>query len=226
MFGDYWRLVRSPREFIESVATTSLTGPSLVVLLVGVVTALAAVVGGLVSTVATLQLQTGYGPGVGAGPGAAFLFSMVVGLLVNAVLGLCYGFVLWIVYAGAFYVLTLPFGGEGRFRDLLALTGWGFVPKLPGTALATVLWTGGVVWFAVLAGRHTDAAPASPLPRYLFVAGLLVGLPVTLWQTTIWIAAVERARTVTRRQASVAVGVPAGVTAFGILTTVVWMGVP
>lgn len=171
-----------------------LGGPALVVLVVGLL--------GLLSAVPTLLLVLR-----GVPPGAQGIVG--VGLAIGAVFGLVGPFIVWLLYAIVFYALSIAFGGEGEFRELFALTGWGFLPRILGAAVSAI------VLFVVIGGVSApESAEAmrgfqqqlqsNPLVR----ASTVVGIGVTLWSGYIWTHAVATARELAVRQAAVVVGIP------------------
>lgn len=119
----------------------------------------------------------------------------------------------WVLYAGAFYVLSEPFGGRGSARLLVAVVGWGFVPIIAAGLASTVgmfhalqaIGTGfphdpGAIEAVV---RHLRTAPAVRL------AGVL-GIPLTLWSGMLWTFAVTHARDIPLRHAALVVAMPVG----------------
>jgi len=100
--------------------------------------------------------------------------------------GIISAFTTWGVYTAVFYGLSELLGGTGGFRDLFAMTGWGFLPQLIPAALII-----------------TGAAPLSSL------AGVGLTLALSLWSFVIWVAAVEQSRELSRRRAVATVLPPA-----------------
>lgn len=196
----------APASFYPDEATDpDLRGPFLVVTAVAVV--------GLLGSVPVFQAVTG------AVPAGARLF-VLIGLVVGAVVGLAAPYVLWLVYALLFYGLSALLGGEGSFRDLFALVGWGFAPNvvssLVGAAVTAVLISRGDLSDPQQLQELGRTLPTSPL-------GLLdrgVGLVMTLWSAWVWTHAVAAARELPLRRAAVSVGlvVLAGL-ALGVAST-------
>lgn len=174
-----------------------LRGPALVVLVVGVL--------GLLSAVPTLLLVLR-----GVPPAARGIVG--VGLAIGAVFGLVGPFVVWLLYAIVFYALSMVFGGEGEFRELFALTGWGFLPRVLGAAVSAVVLF--VVVGSVSAPESAEAMRAfqqqlqsHPLVR----ASTVVGIGISLWSGYIWTHAVATARNLPVRRAAATVGLPVAV---------------
>lgn len=190
--------------FRDRRADPNLLGPTLVVLLVGVL--------GLLSAIPSLLLVL---RGI---PAEAEPF-IGVGLAIGAVFGLVGPFVVWLIYALVFYGISIAFGGSGSFRQLFVLTGWGFLPRVLGAAISAV-----VLFIAIgdVAAPQTAEAMRTfsqelqthPLVR----ASSLISIVIALWSGYIWTHAVAVSRELSLRQAAVTVGLP-------VLLSIVWTGV-
>lgn len=129
-------------------------------------------------------------------------------------IGSLYSFVsavmIWIVYSGVFFLLSHHLGGDGEFRQLVRLTGWGFVPAvLSGVvgfaALVVALDSAG----AGVAGREQLLAAVQSHPAMR--ASELLGRLLFVWQAVLWTFAVKWARDLPLRRAAVAVAIPVAV---------------
>lgn len=195
-----------PASFFErEAADPELRGPTIVVGTVAIL--------GLLAAIPTLQAT------MAAVPRGARGF-VVVGAIVGMVFGLVVPFVVWLVYALLFYALSALFGGEGEFRDLFAMVGWGFGPR----ALAALV--SGVVTFVLLpSGGFGDPAAASQFARDvatspLGLANRVFGLLMTLWAAWVWTHVVAEAREISRRNAAITVGLVVGTgVLIGLATT-------
>lgn len=178
MTVDLPALLVTPWSVVDS-ETQSLAWPALIVVIPSLLGLLGA---------ATLLSQMGpFGP------------LLIVFLLVTGTVG---ALITWGVYAAVFYGLSELLGGEGGFRHLFAMTGWGFLPQL---IPAVLLIAGG--------------------PSFGSLAGLGLTLALSLWSLVIWIAAVERSRNLSRGRAVLTVLVPALVSGVLIAIGIMSMGV-
>lgn len=196
MFDDMSTASTDPGAFYAERFDGSLRGPGVV--------ALALVAVGLVDVALVLGKQFLALSGVG-------LVVVVVGSIF-AVLGALVGpLVTWFLYAVAFHLLTLPFDGEGEFRETFVATGWGLVPRVLA-ALVGVALTAAVV--ALVPGpQASDARAIAEFSNRLAThpLGLLdaaVGLAALLWSGYVWVYALEHVRGVDRTGATVAVVLP------------------
>lgn len=193
MWGALREATTDPASFFDHEADDpELRGPALVVVLVAVI--------GLLSSVPVFRALFGTVP-PGAGP------FVLVGLVVGAVIGLVTPFVIWLVYALLFYGLSALFGGEGSFRDLFRLVGWGFAPSAVSAlvgGLVTVWLVSGVDFSnPQQAQQFAQAMKTDPLGLFHWGVSLLT----TLWSAWMWSHAVGAARGLSRRDAWVSVGV-------------------
>lgn len=195
MFEDLDTLLTSPARFFERRGDdTSLLEPALVVLSLVIINAIS----GVVMILTFLESV----------PSEVQLF-LLIGGAVGIVFGALGPFISWLLYALAFQVITYFFDGEGEFRDTFALTGWGFVPRVFGAVLSLVA----TVYVTQAMPTPADAAALAAYSSELqsdpvYQASMAAGILFTLWSAYIWIPAVQRARNVTRRQATVAVAIP------------------
>jgi len=147
-------------------------------------------------------------------PAGADVF-VAVGLLIGGLAGLFGPFIVWLVYAGLFYLLSLAFDGTGSFRDLFAVTGWGFAPRvvssLIGAAILSIAVSGASLTDPTQAQQFQQSFSTSPL-------GLIsqgISIIISLWSAWMWTHAVANARELTTKQAGIVVGV---IVALGILS--------
>lgn len=175
----------------------SLLRPSLVVLAVGVVSALASIP--VFQTVQrSMPEET-----------AAFGGVVAVATVVGGFLGV---FVFWVIYTVVFHVIaTVGFGGDGSLTDLLAFVGWGYLPGIVSAAV------GGVVNYYVFQNvtppsnpRQVQAFVQSVRSQPEFLVAGIVGIAVLLWQAFIWTFAVHHSHDTDLRAAAITVGIPVG----------------
>jgi hypothetical protein len=143
---------------------------------------------------------------VGTAPPGASPF-LVAGLAIGAVIGLVAPFVFWFLYALVFYGLSAAFDGTGELRDLFALVGWGFAPKIlsqiVGGVVIVVLLSQGDVSTPQQAQQFAQSATTEPLG----VLNRGFGLLMTLWSAWIWTYAVAESRELPTKHAAITVGV-------------------
>ena len=139
-------------------------------------------IGAVISAISTAMMP--YSPGAAAAAVAIRLITP---------------FILWFLFAGAFYALSILHGGVGSFRRVLEFTGYGFVPQIPSAILNAILLP---ILLPIL----------SLLPNFATYAITITGLLLFLWSVAIWVFAVKHARNLSTQDAlfTVVGGVVAG----------------
>lgn len=196
MLSALQRAVTQPASFFEREARDpGLRRPALVVAIVALF--------GLLGTIPVFQAT------LSTLPPEASAF-VAVGVAIGAVAGLLGPFVVWLVYAVLFYLLSLAFDATGEFRDLFAVTGWGFAPRvissLVGAAVLFVAFSGLNFSDPAQVRQFQQSFPTSAL-------GLVsqgVSVLTSLWSAWIWTHAVANVRNLSTRQAGLVVGVIVG----------------
>lgn len=193
MLSALQRAVTQPASFFRTESRDpGLLQPALVVGAIAVV----GVIGSIPTILAVFE----------ALPAGAGVFA-AVGFAIGGVFGLITPFITWLIVAVLFFIGTLVVGGDGSFRDLFALVGWGFAPRV----IASVV--GAIVSFVFVSGTDfSDPQQASQLSQMVATStiGLVsqgVSVVTYLWAGWIWTHAVANARDVSVRKAGLVVGV-------------------
>lgn len=133
--------------------------------------------------------------------------------LFSAIGGVVGTLISWLLYAGAFHVISaVGYGASGRFRDMVALTGWGFVPRIPEAGISAA------IAYYVFSGRTFPADPArlgvvmeQLRSDPLLQLATILGIVFLLWSAFLWTFAVRHGRGLSLRQAAVTVGIPVSI---------------
>lgn len=124
----------------------------------------------------------------------------------------------WVVPAGVFYLLSIPFRGKGSFSATLAATGYGLVPAIIGSAFSAVFFLfyqprivipvvrnisdPAMIKDAVLKMMNDPAMQEYTMVSTVFTILFLV------WSANIWIFGMKYARKLDTRNACITVLVP------------------
>jgi hypothetical protein len=113
--------------------------------------------------------------------------------------GLVAPFLIWFLFAGAFYAISIFPGGVGSFKRVLEFTGYGFIPQIPSAIFNALI-------------INTLLPPLASLPQFTTYAITIIGLLLFLWSVAIWVFAVKHARNLSTQDAlfTVVGGVVAG----------------
>ncbi len=128
---------------------------------------------------------------------------------ISVVMGLSVMFILWLLYAGAFYVISMFFSGEGSFKRCLEFIGYGFIPMIVsaaiGLAVSSIVYP--TIDFSV---ENPELLKQTLMQDPLMQASMVIGILLMLWSANIWIFGVKHARNLSARNALITVGVPVG----------------
>ncbi|TGC09693.1 YIP1 family protein [Methanolobus halotolerans] len=131
-----------------------------------------------------------------AGIGAAF----------GAIAAFIMTFIMWVIYSGIFYLISMVFNGEGSFKRVLEFVSYGFIPSIISSAISTYYTSriySNIDWSAdpqVL----QEALLSDPS---LQIAGI-IGILFLLWSANIWIFAIVHSRNLSVKDAAITVGIP------------------
>lgn len=193
-------VITDPSEFFETrVKDSTVRQPGIIILIAGLIN----LVPGLLLTGRLTDAVSGFGSDV-----------VAVFQIIGSMMGIVLLFGLWLVYAGAFYLLSMPFDGEGDFRRLFKLTGWGFIPLVIKN-----LFSAGTTWYILKQlpsdySLETYQAYVSSSPAIMTLQ--LISLALLIWQAFIWLFAVHHGRNLGFKEATIVVSVPTFVNALWI----------
>ncbi len=188
-------LTNPDRFFAElSAKDTNLKIPFLIVLIAAIISAISAA---MMMDVITPALPEELAP----------LASIIA--TISVVMGLIVMFILWLLYAGAFYVISMFFSGEGTFKRCLEFTGYGFIPMIVSAAigLAVSIIVYPTIDFSI---ENPELLKQTLMQDPLMQASMVIGILLVLWSANIWIFGVKHARNLSARNALITVGVPVG----------------
>jgi hypothetical protein len=132
-----------------------------------------------------------------------------IGMAIGAIFAIIVVFIMWVVYSGIFYLISVVFGGKGDFKRVLELISYGFLPSILGSVISLVLTN--------KAYSSIDFSIQDPalLEKAMFsdpyiMASTVIGILLTLWSANIWVFAMIHSRDLTVKNALITVGVPMG----------------
>jgi hypothetical protein len=196
-----------PDAFYENVirGQENLKIPALIILAGGII---AAVLGYLMG-VQSATMMAGIMPGMDS----IILISAVVGAFLGT-------FIFWLIVAGLFYIISIPFKGEGSFNRTLEVVGYGYLPQVIGSAItliAAIEYLPRVAIPALTKSALEDPAMIEAATKALMhdpamveftQIATLIAIVFMLWSANIWIFGMKHARGLSPRDAAICVGVP------------------
>jgi hypothetical protein len=142
-------------------------------------------------------------------------------ITLSSVLGALIGtFIFWIIWAGLIYGLTYVFKGQGSFRRVLEVVGYGYLPQIFGSVITLVAAieyipritvptiTSAGLQDPVVMEQTMKAFTHDPAMMELTQISSLVAIVFLLWSANIWIFGIKHARNVSPRDAALCVGIP------------------
>jgi hypothetical protein len=196
-----------PDEFFSKTNTEneSLKMPALIVLAGGIVAAIYGyLMGGL-----SAKMMAGIMPGMDA----IILVSATVGALIMT-------FIIWLIAAVVFHLISSLFKGQGSFNRVLEVVGYGYLPQVAGsliTVVAAVIVIPGITVPTLTKAALEDPAMIEqvtkafmhdPAMMMLTQITTLISIVFMLWSAHIWIFGLKHARNLSPRDAAICVGVP------------------
>ena len=129
--------------------------------------------------------------------------------VICVITGLLVPFIMWPLYTGVFYVISIFFGGEGFFKRCLEFVGYGFIPIIVSSLIGLVIFITmppAIDVFSVDPELIEQTLMQDPSMQ----VSTIIGIPLLLWSANICIFAVKHARNLSTRNALITVGVPVG----------------
>ena len=196
-----------PTAFFEdaSAEKENLKIPGLIVLILGIISAVSAyLIGGL-----TGKMMAGIVPG------------MESIIAVSSILGAFVGvFLFWVIWTGVFFVMSAVFKAKGSFKRSLEFAGYGYLPQIFGAVLNVIV---AVQYIPEIIVPHIPSSAAQdpqvildatntlmhdPAMREMIQITSLISIVFLLWSATIWIAGMRSARQLSDRDSALCVGIP------------------
>lgn len=142
-------------------------------------------------------------------------------IYVSATVGaLIMTFIIWLIAAGVFYLVSSLFKGQGSFNRVLEVVGYGYLPQVAGsliTVVAAVIFIPGITVPTLTKAALEDPAMIEqvtkafmhdPAMMMLTQITTLISIVFMLWSAHIWIFGMKHARGLSPRDAAICVGVP------------------
>jgi len=128
---------------------------------------------------------------------------------ISAIMAFIVMFILWLLYAGVFYVISIFLSGEGTFKRCLEFTGYGFIPMIVSAAIGLVVSS--IVYPTIdFSVENPELLKQALIQDPLMQASAVIGIFLMLWSANIWISGIKHARNLSARNALITVGVPVG----------------
>lgn len=132
---------------------------------------------------------------------------------VTVVGGFIGAFLSWVILAGILYSISYLFHSNGSFKRTLEFVGYGYVPKIVGSFINFVV-TYKLLSSVDFSSQNSQLITQSMEQMFsnnpLFYTSQIITILCLLLSTYIWIFALLNARNMSLKNATLAVGIPAG----------------
>jgi len=126
--------------------------------------------------------------------------------IVLGVIGAIIGTILmWVIYTGAFYIISMFFGGDGNFKRLLEFSSYGFIPSTASGLLSTYYT---IDLFDKIDFNNPEMIEQTLTADPSMKIATVIGLIFLLWSANIWVFAISYARNISVKNAAITVGLP------------------
>jgi hypothetical protein len=198
MDNKFLTILTAPQNFFVGIEErpVSLGIPAVIVLIMGIISAISAyVVAGVTMQILPADSQ------------------QIIGLIqgFGAIAAIIVVFIMWLIMAGIFHLISMAFNGTGDFKRVLEATGYGYIPSLIGSIISMPLT------FQYLSTVHLPSTSDPTLMQSAMTGMMknpsmtvitLIGIVFLLWSANIWIFGIREARHLTTRNAVITVGIP------------------
>lgn len=124
----------------------------------------------------------------------------------------------WLIFAGAFYLISMAFSGSGAFKRTLQCSGYGLVPVIIGSLLSLLisLYYIPMIQVPVLTSVQDPAAIEAAIQQLmqdtafseLRMITSILSVIFVIWSANLWIFGVKHARSLPLKQSAIAVVIP------------------
>lgn len=207
MKHSFFEVLIKPGGFFDDASSKkeNLTIPALIVLVLGIISALYSyLIGGL-----TGKMMAGLVPGMESIIAVTTILGTLIGI-----------FIFWGIWSGVFYLLSTQFKGKGTFKKSLEFVGYGYLPQIFGALFMVVIalqYIPRIIVPQIPASAAQDpqliqeamkALMRDPAMMELTQITSIISIVFLLWSANIWIFGMQHARKLSPRDAALCVGIP------------------
>ena len=124
----------------------------------------------------------------------------------------------WLIFSGAFYLISMAFSGSGVFKRTLQCSGYGLIPVIIGSLLSLLisLYYIPMIQVPVLTSVQDPAAIESAIQQLmqdtafseLRMITSILSVIFVIWSANLWIFGMKNARSLPLKQAVITVIIP------------------
>ncbi|UUX93783.1 Yip1 family protein [Methanoplanus endosymbiosus] len=191
-------IILSPKSFFDGLCNQpeSLGKPFLVISILGLISGISAAIvsqksAGLLP--AEAQFMAGILPVIG-----------FVGAVIMT-------YIIWLLWSVVFFVISSLLKGEGSFKRMMEITGYGSVPQIIGgifSAIITVYYMSGLDIRPITDPTQIEAYTQTLMADPMMIAAAFIGIIFLLWSANIWIFGVMKCRKLDFKKSVITVLLP------------------
>ena len=120
-------------------------------------------------------------------------------------------YIVWLLWSVAFFVISSLLKGEGSFKRMMEIVGYGSVPQIIGGilgAIITVYYMSGLDIRPMTDPAQIEAYTQALMADPMMITATLLGLIFLFWSANIWIFGVMKCRKLDFRKSAVTVLIP------------------
>ena len=124
----------------------------------------------------------------------------------------------WLIFSGAFYLISMAFSGSGEFKRTLQCSGYGLIPVIIGSLISLLisLYYIPMIQVPVLTNIQDPAAIEAAIQQLmqdtafseLRLITSIISIIFLIWSANLWIFGLKHARNLPLKQAAIAVFIP------------------
>lgn len=191
-------IILSPKSFFDDLCSQSesLSKPFIIISILGLISGIAAAI--------VSQKSAGLLP-----EEAQFLAGIlpVVGFVGAVIMT----YIIWLIWSVAFFVISSLLKGEGSFKRMMEIVGYGSVPQIIGGifgAIITVYYMSGLDIRPMTDPAQIEAYTQTMMTGPMMIAATVLGLIFLFWSANIWIFGVMKCRKLDFRKSAITVIIP------------------
>jgi len=128
-----------------------------------------------------------------------------IGMILGVIGAIIGTIIMWVIYTGAFYIISMFFGGDGNFKRLLEFSSYGFIPSMASGLLSTYYT---IDLFDKIDFNNPEMIEQTLTADPSMKIATVIGLIFLLWSANIWVFAISYARNISVKNAAITVGLP------------------
>jgi len=191
-------IILSPKSFFDDLSgqPESLRMPFLIISILGLISGITAAIVSQ-KTAALLPAEAQFMAGI----------LPVIGFVGAVIMT----YIIWLLWSVAFFVISSLLKGEGSFKRMMEIVGYGSVPQIIGgifSAIITINYMSGLDIRPISDPMQIEAYTQTLMTDPMMTMAAVLAIIFLLWSANIWIFGVMRCRKLDLKKAAITVTLP------------------